>query len=973
MRKIRLLLLSLIILSCAVSCYDKAELPPPDDIMYFGKYKDFLLDGVLDELKKRNVVCVFKDSQGNIFSREATFDEKEKEARLELLYGLAEGKYMLLYIEFDSDNEKDKDGVERVGVGRLLEIVKGKLTVTGTKSQEFVFGGKGTKEDPYKINCDRDLYYLQGYVNADGGSKISEGVYFEQTADIDLWDYSFYTNFDYGWMPIGKTISNSFRGNYNGKGHKVSGIFIDRQVQSAVGLFGVVNDAVITDLVIEDADITGDGAVGGVVGAVTGDGDKFGGTLIKNCKVIKSKINGNTGVGGVVGMTDLLLRLRVDSCETSENTKITSNLYAAGGILGSGVTFSSVVLSGCTNRAAVTGGTVNTGGIAGGVDTALVVSCKNYGIVKSVQPGTLATGGILGGSGISNLVDVHNYGEVSGSKGVGGIVGSTLVGSDSDGANAVYNNIHVQSSHNEAKISGEMMVGGISGESQLSVIHCYNSGEIAATGSYAGGILGNTSVAAIHNSNNFAKVSGKSNVGGIVGKVQQGSYALNMNFGEISGTDDCVGGIIGKAGNQSIIHYCGNYGTIKLSGGGSAGGIAGEIGDPREWSGWDIAEVIIGSAEIVTAGLGTAFCVAVKVGAETVSEVVHIIHTAADIVLSLANTVTHVYSIMLLKYPEHEHITDASHLIGQLTAASEEHNSLMEAKIAAAVKATSLPDEKLNLSASSMDELMKGRADVLAFYTAGKENHEFFNDRINETMIERYEEVEANKHKEEMTHTIIQGVSMAISVVPLAVSIPLTGGASAAVAAVGVAAGLVGGANAISKAVRNYDANTLEISQCFNFGKMETAESAETGGIVGKMADFSLITDCLNAGAYTSDALPIAEEAGGKVTVNNCLDLYGTGLRKIADVTMADDYFSNNKIFCYDKDYEGWRQLVFDYGTNVQPLGLDETSDILIPETLCKVSSYGGWDFGQKKLWKMPQEGVRGSYPVPHVSKMTVE
>ncbi len=970
----RYFLLSVAALFCMAACHEKGEVIP-DDILCYGEHKVFSLTDELRELKKKEVVCAFKDNNGNVFRRDASVLGVDKDSRLRLRYGLAAGKYMLLYVEFKSDNEGDRDGVERIGIGRYLEALKGKISVTGVRSSKYGFGGSGTLEDPYKINCDRDLYYLQGYVNTEGASDDFKGVYFEQTADIDLWDYSFYINFDYGWMPVGKTSACSFRGYYDGDGHKVSGMFINREVQSGVGLFGVLNDATVVNLTIEGAEITGDGAVGGVAGAVVADGDKRGGTLIKNCKVVNSKIKGNTGVGGVVGMSDRLLVLRVDSCETSENTSVTAGYYGAGGILGGGVTFSSVVLSGCTNRAEVSAGQVNAGGIAGGVDTAVVLSCRNFGPVTglSAQGNSLGTGGILGGSGIANLIDVHNFAAITGYKGVGGLVGSTIVGANEDGSNAVYNNIHIQGSHNEGKISAEMMAGGLCGESQLSILNSYNTGEVAAAGDYAGGILGTTSVAAIHNANNFGKVSGKSNVGGIVGKVQQGSYAMNLNFGEISATGDNVGGIIGKTGNQSIIHYCSNFGTIRLSGEGSAGGIAGEIGDPREWSGWDIAEVVIGTVEIATAGLGTAFCVTAKLGMKAAMEVVHITHSVIDMMTFVANAVTHVYSINLLIYPEHEHITDASYLIGKLSRSSQEHDRKMEELIQAQLKAMALPDKVMNLSSSPLDTLMVKRSKVLDFYTASGENHEFFNERINETMAERYEEVEANKHHEEMVHTVLQGICMVLSVGALVLSIPLSGGASVAVAVAGVGVALVGGANAISKAARNYDANTLEISQCCNFGALETSGSAETGGIVGKMADFSLITDCINGGTYTSNDSPIVEDAGGKVTVKNCLDLYGTDLRKIADVTIADDYFSNNKILCYDKDSEGWDHIVFHKGTNIETYGLDDVYDILIPETLCRTASYSGWDFTGKKLWVMPGEGKRGSFPVPYISKMTVE
>lgn len=982
MKKIKLILWSLIILCCTFSCHTKEELPPPDGLMYFGKYKDFLLDGVLDELKKKDIVCVFKDMEGNIFSREATFEEKENQARFELHYGLAEGKYMLLYLKFVSDNENDKDGVENVGVGRMLEIVQERLTVTGTRSSNYIFGGKGTKEEPYKINCDRDLYYLQGYVNEDGGEKRFIGEYFEQTTDIDLADYSSYVNLEYGWMPIGKSETNSFQGCYDGNGHKVSGMFINRPGQSGVGLFGVLYNAVVKNLVLDGISVVGDGAVGGVAGAVRGDGEKMCVSLVSNCKISNcssSVIKGSTGVGGIIGMTDAGTRVRIDSCSVSSNTSISCTHYGVGGILGAGVTRSAVSITNCKNNAAISGALVNLGGIVGGADTLQVISCSNYGDVTAVLSGeqnALATGGIAGGSGVANFIGAHNYGSISGYKGVGGIVGSTLVTSNDDGSNAVYNNVYIQSSHNKGKISGHMMVGGLCGEAQLAVVHSYNNGKVIATGDYAGGIIGTTSVSAIHNSNNFADVQGEINVGGIAGKVQQGTYALNLNYGNITGKNGNVGGIIGKSGNQSIIHYCGNYGTIKLEDGGTAGGIAGEIGDPREWSGWDIAEVVIGSLEIVTAAIGgTVFCTAAGVGAKGVMEVTHIVHSVAETALSLANGVTLGYSSNLLNFP---HSADPAQEVAVLRQLMEDEDKAIIKQIDSLTKVSNnniaFKASDLNLSDSTMFNLLDNRGSVIEFYRANENNHQLFNDRLNETLAERYEEVEHNKHKEELTHTIIQGVCMGLTVATLTLGIIVSGGTAAPyVVAAGAVVGLVGGANAISKAVRNYDANTLEISQCFNFGEIQVPSSADGAGIVGRMADFSLITDCINGGKYTDKELAIVDKAGGKVTLNNCLDLYGTGMRKIGDVSDADDYFSNNKIFCYDKDEEGWSNLVHNYNTiELYSFGLMSPNDVLIPETVCNVSSYEGWDFSENRLWIIPSVGSGTAFPVPYVSKMMV-
>ena len=57
--------------------------------------------------------------------------------------------------------------------------------------------------------------------------------------------------------------------------------------------------------------------------------------------------------------------------------------------------------------------------------------------------------------------------------------------------------------------------------------------------------------------------------------------------------------MVGLGGNNTIIHYCGNHGKVINKTGKHIGGIVGEVGDPRKWTGWNIAECIIGAAEIV--------------------------------------------------------------------------------------------------------------------------------------------------------------------------------------------------------------------------------------------------------------------------------------------------------------------------------------------------------------------------------------
>ncbi|MCR4691688.1 MAG: FMN-binding protein [Lachnospiraceae bacterium] len=110
-------------------------------------------------------------------------------------------------------------------------------------------GGKGTEQEPYLIENERQLRYVAESLNADTDH---EGLWFKQTADITL------TEGD--WLPIGwgiKTkIKNAgtqycaypFMGSYDGDGHKILGLSIgtkntptaDPRCSLAAGLFGAV-------------------------------------------------------------------------------------------------------------------------------------------------------------------------------------------------------------------------------------------------------------------------------------------------------------------------------------------------------------------------------------------------------------------------------------------------------------------------------------------------------------------------------------------------------------------------------------------------------------------------------------------------------------------------------------------------------------------------------------------------------------
>ena len=115
-----------------------------------------------------------------------------------------------------------------------------------------------------------------------------------------------------GFNPIGEP-NDGFEGIFNGSGHTISDLTIDREGDDYVGLFGVTgSDAVIKNVGLVDANITGDQRVGILVGENSGD--------IYESYATGVVSGSENDVGGLVGY----------------NSGDISNTYATGEVVGSG-------------------------------------------------------------------------------------------------------------------------------------------------------------------------------------------------------------------------------------------------------------------------------------------------------------------------------------------------------------------------------------------------------------------------------------------------------------------------------------------------------------------------------------------------------------------------------------------------------------------------------------------------------------
>lgn len=230
----------------------------------------------------------------------------------------------------------------------LSSVVDGIFTTSDDWDGSYeLFPGEGTKNNPYEIKTAEQLAYLARAVNGDFGEESAMryndvSAHYELCADLDLNGHP--------WTPIG--IGTSFNGEFaegpddyynefgfhgvfNGKNHKISGLFIDPstfdRVSPYVGLFGHAAGEIVS-LVLEDVSIACYGQY--YVGALCGRSDAKISDCTANGVNIDVQYNKayqeESGIccGGLVGVQSAG---EIYRCHTSVNIRSTGSV---GGLVG---------------------------------------------------------------------------------------------------------------------------------------------------------------------------------------------------------------------------------------------------------------------------------------------------------------------------------------------------------------------------------------------------------------------------------------------------------------------------------------------------------------------------------------------------------------------------------------------------------------------------------------------------------------
>ena len=130
----------------------------------------------------------------------------------------------------------------------------------GSVAESFA-GGTGTQDDPYLIEDGSQLAYLAKITNEN--PSVTEGKYYKLIDDIILNEDVLNENFELNgkpaniWTPIAYTENRSgkgFRGDFDGDGHCIMGLYIEPVAWMEMGLFGSLNgNAVVHDLAVIDS------------------------------------------------------------------------------------------------------------------------------------------------------------------------------------------------------------------------------------------------------------------------------------------------------------------------------------------------------------------------------------------------------------------------------------------------------------------------------------------------------------------------------------------------------------------------------------------------------------------------------------------------------------------------------------------------------------------------------------------------
>ena len=317
---------------------------------------------------------------------------------------LENGKVYTYTHSADIDLQPGRYTTVNLVLGRdRIELDDAGINVSDWENGTSIDGGEATEAYSYDSNT-ITIYSGEGLkVAADVVNSGDTDLNIILDNDIDLSDID--------WTPIG-TESRPYTGNFDGGGHTITGLKIDKSGTDYVGLIGCLGSGgKVQNVVLANISVSGANCVGGIAGQTDG--------TVENCSVNGTVTGkGFTDTGGIAGSN----YGTISGC-SAEGT-VTGSVNV-GGIAGG--SYLGVIIDGCHSTADVSG-ISSVGGVVGNLgNNSFLMACYSTGnVTATITYGYAHVGGVVGINGQGTVTACyHATGEItsSGRDRIGGIAG----------------------------------------------------------------------------------------------------------------------------------------------------------------------------------------------------------------------------------------------------------------------------------------------------------------------------------------------------------------------------------------------------------------------------------------------------------------------------------------------------------------------------------------------------------------------
>ena len=411
-------------------------------------------------------------------------------------------------LSLNADNSIQFNGGMLMVDGTALNLNHGSGYALGKYAKVYLDGNSTFTENGIGYTVIRDINQLQAVYNADRYT----AVYYVLGADIDATDTANW-NAGEGFNPIGGDYpQNSFFGNFDGLGHSIDGLYINRPGMGVVGLFGKVEDSNIRNIKLTNANITGGNYTGGLIGQLYAS---YGATANILNNHVQGTITGTSYyTGGLIGHNNAYYGSTTTVSGNSTDGTVQGETYSVGGLIGNNYSYGANAITQISNNSSTAnviglGASANTGGLVG--DSVAAFGGTNL-ISDSYATGNVTSngygyaGGLVGRNFATNAGSVNTVriersyatGAVhSANSNAGGLVGRNYA-SGENGTN-IGGIASINQSYATGMVSGEgnyQFLGGLVGENytdqggQGSISNSYATGAVIADSTGTGGPYG---------------------------------------------------------------------------------------------------------------------------------------------------------------------------------------------------------------------------------------------------------------------------------------------------------------------------------------------------------------------------------------------------------------------------------------------------------------------------------------------------